>query len=38
LAVNSSLIQLYWELEEHIVEKQEHAKWGSGFIEVDRGA
>jgi predicted nuclease of restriction endonuclease-like (RecB) superfamily len=33
LAVNSSLIQLYWEMGRQIVEKQEHAKWGSGFIE-----
>jgi hypothetical protein len=29
LAVNSSLIQLYWEMGKQIVEKQENAKWGS---------
>ncbi len=33
LAVNSQLIMLYWELGRQIVEKQENAKWGSGFIE-----
>ena len=33
LAVNSQLILLYWELGRQIVEKQEHAKWGSGFID-----
>lgn len=33
LAVNSQLIQLYWELGKGIVEKQENAAWGSGFIE-----
>jgi predicted nuclease of restriction endonuclease-like (RecB) superfamily len=33
LAVNSELIQLYWELGYQIVEKQENAKWGSGFID-----
>ena len=33
LAVNSELIQLYWDLGKQIVEKQENTKWGSGFIE-----
>lgn len=32
LTVNSQLIQLYWDLGKQIVEKQETAKWGSGFI------
>jgi predicted nuclease of restriction endonuclease-like (RecB) superfamily len=33
LAVNSQLIQLYWELGKQLVEKQEHSQWGSGFID-----
>jgi predicted nuclease of restriction endonuclease-like (RecB) superfamily len=33
VAVNSQLIQLYWDLGRQIVEKQETAKWGSGFID-----
>jgi len=33
LSVNSQMIMLYWDLGKQIVEKQEHAKWGSGFIE-----
>jgi predicted nuclease of restriction endonuclease-like (RecB) superfamily len=33
LAVNSELIQLYWNLGKQIVEKQEYAQWGSGFID-----
>ena len=33
LAVNSQLIQLYWDLGKQIAEKQETAKWGSGFID-----
>ena len=33
LAVNSELIQLYWDLGKQIVEKQENTKWGSGFID-----
>ncbi|MDR0767299.1 MAG: PDDEXK nuclease domain-containing protein [Methanosarcinales archaeon] len=33
LAVNSQLIMLYWDMGRQIVEKQEKAKWGSGFIE-----
>ncbi len=33
LAVNSQLIQLYWDLGRQITEKQETAKWGSGFID-----
>ncbi|MCX6278899.1 MAG: PDDEXK nuclease domain-containing protein [Bacteroidetes bacterium] len=32
LAVNCQLILLYWELGGQIVEKQEKALWGSGFI------
>jgi predicted nuclease of restriction endonuclease-like (RecB) superfamily len=33
LSVNSEMIMLYWDLGRQIVEKQEYAKWGSGFIE-----
>ena len=33
LAVNSQLIQLYWDLGNQIVEKQENTQWGSGFID-----
>ena len=33
LAVNSQLILVYWDLGKQIVEKQEKAKWGSGFID-----
>lgn len=33
LAVNSQLIMLYWDLGKEIVEKQQNAKWGSGFID-----
>ena len=33
LAVNSQLLQLYWDLGRQITEKQETAKWGSGFID-----
>jgi len=33
LSVNSQMIMLYWDLGRQIVEKQENAKWGSGFIE-----
>lgn len=33
IAVNSQLIRLYWELGKEIVQKQETAKWGSGFID-----
>ncbi|MDR0306682.1 MAG: DUF1016 N-terminal domain-containing protein [Chitinispirillales bacterium] len=33
LSVNSQMIMLYWDLGRQIVEKQEEAKWGSGFIE-----
>lgn len=33
LSVNSQLIMLYWDLGKQIVEKQEYAQWGSGFIE-----
>ena len=32
LAVNSQLIMLYWDMGRQIVDKQEHAKWGTGFI------
>lgn len=32
VAVNSALIQLYWELGKEIVEKQKNANWGTGFI------
>jgi len=33
LSVNSQMIMLYWDLGRQITEKQEKAKWGSGFIE-----
>jgi predicted nuclease of restriction endonuclease-like (RecB) superfamily len=33
VAVNRELIQLYWELGKQIVEKQETAQWGSGFVD-----
>ena len=33
LSVNSQMITLYWDLGRQITEKQENAKWGSGFIE-----
>ncbi|MCL2100552.1 MAG: PDDEXK nuclease domain-containing protein [Fibromonadales bacterium] len=33
LSVNSQMIMLYWDLGRQIAEKQEKAKWGSGFIE-----
>ncbi|MDR0792794.1 MAG: PDDEXK nuclease domain-containing protein, partial [Chitinophagaceae bacterium] len=33
LSVNSQMIMLYWDLGKQIAEKQEKAKWGSGFIE-----
>lgn len=33
LAVNSQLIQLYWDLGKQIVEKQANTTWGSGFID-----
>ena len=33
LSVNSQMIMLYWDMGRQIVEKQENAKWGSGFIE-----
>lgn len=32
LSVNSQLILLYWDMGRQIAEKQEKAKWGSGFI------
>lgn len=32
VSVNSELIKLYWDLGKQIVEKQENAKWGTGFI------
>jgi predicted nuclease of restriction endonuclease-like (RecB) superfamily len=33
VAVNSALVMLYWELGKQIVERQENAKWGTGFID-----
>lgn len=33
VAVNSQLILLYWQLGQDIADKQENAKWGSGFID-----
>lgn len=32
LAVNSQLIQLYWDLGRQITEKQETAKWGAVLL------
>ena len=32
ISVNNQMIMLYWDLGRQIVEKQEKAKWGSGFI------
>ena len=32
VSVNTELIKLYWNLGLQIVEKQEYAKWGIGFI------
>ena len=32
IKVNTELITLYWEIGAMIVERQENAKWGSGFI------
>ncbi len=32
VAVNNELILLYWELGKEIVQKQENAKWGTGFL------
>jgi hypothetical protein len=33
LLVNSQMIAFYWDLGWQIAEKQEDARWGSGFIE-----
>ncbi|MDR0307509.1 MAG: PDDEXK nuclease domain-containing protein [Chitinispirillales bacterium] len=33
LSVNSQMIMMYWDLGRQITEKQETARWGSGFIE-----
>lgn len=33
LAINRHVLQFYWELGQDIVDKQENAKWGSGFID-----
>ena len=30
--VNTELLQLYWQLGSEIVEKQQNAKWGDGFL------
>jgi predicted nuclease of restriction endonuclease-like (RecB) superfamily len=32
VAVNSELMELYWFVGEQILEKQQHAKWGDGFL------
>ncbi len=32
IRVNTELIMLYWEIGSMICERQENAKWGSGFI------
>lgn len=34
LAANSELISLYYELGAQIVERENHARWGSGFIDA----
>ncbi|MCD4681302.1 MAG: PDDEXK nuclease domain-containing protein [Bacteroidales bacterium] len=33
LTINSQLLELYWEIGEEIVERQENTNWGSKFIE-----
>ncbi len=33
LAVNSELIQFYWELGNELINKQKNHQWGSGFLE-----
>jgi hypothetical protein len=33
VAVNTQLLEFYWELGADIVEKQKNAKWGDGLIE-----
>lgn len=33
ISVNSEMILLYWDLGRQIVDKQQNARWGSGFIE-----
>ncbi|OQA01367.1 MAG: hypothetical protein BWY70_00406 [Bacteroidetes bacterium ADurb.Bin408] len=33
ISVNTEMIMLYWDLGRQIVDKQQNAKWGSGFIE-----
>jgi len=32
VAVNSALLEFYWEFGAEIVEKQKNTKWGSGFL------
>ena len=34
LSANSELIRLYYELGARIVEREQRAKWGSGFIDA----
>jgi len=33
ISVNTEMILLYWDLGRQIVDKQQNAQWGSGFIE-----
>ncbi|MFG0290412.1 MAG: DUF1016 N-terminal domain-containing protein, partial [Rhodopirellula sp. JB044] len=33
VAINYAMLELYWFLGEQIVERQETAKWGDGFLE-----
>jgi len=33
VAVNTRLLEFYWELGADITEKQEHAKWGAGLVD-----
>jgi len=33
LTLNTALMELYWEIDRDIVEKEEKAAWGSGLIE-----
>ena len=34
IQVNSELLRLYWQMGKDIVEKQEQAKWGDGFLQT----
>lgn len=32
VAVNTALLQFYWELGQDIIEKQQNSQWGEGFL------